>query len=412
MIEFSHLMASLNQAEVPRIPEPVYTDLVSWISREIPDETLSEFVVWSFGCISDSELPSTWTHQGFFSPHYSKKSIFAVLALIMRSKPDVLRSELPSQGNKAFSLTVWMIKQACQSDLHVGLYSWVRYLLPLLITDLHCNCLILKLVDIILEKPGALTKLENHPVWGKQLLIPPSSFDNLLRLKFSPTSPTVMDKTRFVKIYGSLKRVALAGALKRKAIIQQIFTVSLRLAGEEGNPVLAKEAAEMAFWSLTEDYYVCWRLWYNISKENRAASVVLLKTLLEKWNKHSLKLPSSSPPPDAMSEFIQCVFTLSLVVADDEGNTDLAREATEIAIWSLAKNFFCWALWGCLCRDYLHASLGLVENLVNVFKVHSPKLSSSREEGMTEFIANIFRVSLRLAGEGNPIVARKAVERI
>ncbi|KAL0721297.1 hypothetical protein Bca4012_035896 [Brassica carinata] len=305
MIDFSHLMASLNQTP-----------------HELPK------VARLLACFSQVSFPWNDIFNKPLSPE-----------LDVLAKPDVLSSELPSQGKQSLSLTVWMIKQASPSDLHLGLYSLVRYLLPLLLnTDLQWRRhLILDLVESIFEKPGALTKLENHPFWRKQCLIPPSSFDNLLRLKFPATGE---DKTRFVKIYGSLKRVALAGALKRKAIIQQIFTVSLRLAGE-GNHVLAKEAAEMATWSLTKNYYVCWRLWYKISKENQVASVILLKTLLEKWNKHSLKLPSSSPPHYVMSVFIQSIFTVSLRLAG-EGNPIVARNAAAYAIWALNKNIVGW----------------------------------------------------------------------
>ena len=42
----------------------------------------------------------------------------------------------------------------------------------------------------------------------------------------------IQDTTRFVEIYRSLKRVALAGELERKADIRRIFTASMRLTGE------------------------------------------------------------------------------------------------------------------------------------------------------------------------------------
>ncbi|WZZ70484.1 hypothetical protein YC2023_081854 [Brassica napus] len=58
---------------------------------------------------------------------------------------------------------------------------------------------------------------------------------------------------------------------------------------------------------------------------------------------------------------------MSLILAD-EGNTVLAREATYIAIWSLAKNFFCWARWRYLCREHPDASLVILETLVHDFK--------------------------------------------
>lgn len=119
MIDFSHLMASLNQTphELPKvarllacfsqvsfpwndifnkplspeldvlgIPETANTELVNWINQEISDNTLSDFVLGSFSHISNSALllSTTWTLERL--SQYSKESILAVLALIMRSK--------------------------------------------------------------------------------------------------------------------------------------------------------------------------------------------------------------------------------------------------------------------------------------------------------------------------------------
>ncbi|KAF3569552.1 hypothetical protein DY000_02013666 [Brassica cretica] len=90
--------ASLVQAEcehflsgVPHIPEPVYTDIVNWINREISDDTLSDFVVESFGYISDSML--------------------AVPGSMQTSYLMFLADGLPSLWKQALPLTVWMIKQ-------------------------------------------------------------------------------------------------------------------------------------------------------------------------------------------------------------------------------------------------------------------------------------------------------------
>ncbi|RID71561.1 hypothetical protein BRARA_C03493 [Brassica rapa] len=58
------------------VPEPVYTDLVNWINREISDDTvLSDFVVESFGYITNSALGYTWK-QGEGLAQYSNVSIF------------------------------------------------------------------------------------------------------------------------------------------------------------------------------------------------------------------------------------------------------------------------------------------------------------------------------------------------
>ncbi|KAG2315674.1 hypothetical protein Bca4012_066489 [Brassica carinata] len=283
----------------------------------------------------------------------------------------------------------------------------------------------------ILEKPGDLTELEKHPFWREQCLIPPSSFEILLRLlATSPTEDEVerssynrivfslfidteitsaftQDTTtrrRFVEIYGSLKRVALAGALKRKAAIQQIFTVSLRLAADEGNPVLAKEATEIGILSLTGNV-VCWPLWYKIYKENLEASLLLVKTLVEKWNDYSLELLSSSPPI-TIGKYLQRIFSISMILAGERGNPYVAREATKIAIWSLSKHFVCWHRWDYIYKENLEASVAILKTIVEDLEANSLKLSSSSSKGvMTTFIVRIFTASLRLAGEAREAAA-------
>lgn len=48
----------------------------------------------------------------------------------------------------------------------------------------------------------------------------------------SVVSVCTQDTARFARIYNWFKDVALASARKREAVIQKIFTVSLRLAGK------------------------------------------------------------------------------------------------------------------------------------------------------------------------------------
>ncbi|XP_020871387.1 uncharacterized protein LOC110224164 [Arabidopsis lyrata subsp. lyrata] len=78
---------------------------------------------------------------------------------------------------------------------------------------------------------------------------------------------------------------------------REIFGFSLKLAGE-GNPVLAKEATEIAIGSLTANVD-CFKQWDILYKENLEASVVLLKKLVDEWKDHSLKLIST--PSDTLT---------------------------------------------------------------------------------------------------------------
>ena len=59
------------------------------------------------------------------------------------------------------------------------------------------------------------------------------------------------------------------------------------------------------------------------------------------------------------------------------GNPVLAKEATAIAIWALTQNVDCCKLWDSLYKENLEASVALLKRLVEEWKEHSLKLSSS-----------------------------------
>uniref|UniRef100_A0A1J3E9Z9 Uncharacterized protein n=1 Tax=Noccaea caerulescens TaxID=107243 RepID=A0A1J3E9Z9_NOCCA len=85
---------------------------------------------------------------------------------------------------------------------------------------------------------------------------------------------------------------------------------------------------------------------------------------------------ADEPDMEKMKEFTQCVFDLSLKFAE-QGNPVLANEATSIAIWCLTKNVYCCNHWDRVYMDNLEASVALLQNLVDEWKDHSLKLSSS-----------------------------------
>lgn len=146
-----------------------------------------------------------------------------------------------------------MVNQASQSSVHAGLKAWVHNLLPLLLVDNSQKThqwteLILDIVEKILAKPGTLEELVGSPSWESHVVIPITSLKTMLRVRFPATEEE--DTTRrFVEIYHSLKEVALAGAQRRMDRFEQLFTESLRLAGEE-NPGVAREAIAIAIWYL------------------------------------------------------------------------------------------------------------------------------------------------------------------
>ncbi|XP_019099818.1 PREDICTED: uncharacterized protein LOC104783260 [Camelina sativa] len=280
----------------------------------VPLFVLSSFVLWS----SDWILTDWVAHskQGYAQPEdedpaYTRVAHFFGLAMILRTKPDVLTSILPElrdtpvyQGQDKLPLIVWMMAQASLGDLSAGLYSWVHNLLPLLVDNNNCCSpqsmdLILQFLEIMLSNPEAQAILVTLADRDGKRLIPPSSFEILLRLTFPDSSARVEATERFEVAYPLLKEVALApeSATTGGNAVEQIFTFSLKLAGE-GNPALAKEAAAIAIRSLT-DNVDCFKLWDILYKDHLEASVSLLRKLVDEWKDYSPKLSSS--PGDTLT---------------------------------------------------------------------------------------------------------------
>ncbi|VVB17076.1 unnamed protein product [Arabis nemorensis] len=336
-------LSKLIDVPLSHIPEPVYKTSVDWINQR-PVEALGKFVLWAFDCILTDLAAQQGGAKGGKKGglHTSSKSqvaIFVALAMVLRRKPDALTNALPTlrenpkyQGQDKLPVTVWMMAQAAQGDVSVGLYSWAHNLLPV-VSNKNCNPqsrdLILQLVEKVLSNPKARTILVNGAVKKGERLIPPPSFEILVRLSFPTSSARVKATERFEAIYPLLKEVALAGAPGSKAmkqVTQQIFTFALKLAGE-GNPILTKEATAIAIWSVTQNVDCC-KHWDNLYKENLEASVAVLKKLVEEWKEHSLKL-SSSPSDTATLNRTMKSFRLKNeeAITEGEANGSLYKEA-------------------------------------------------------------------------------------
>ncbi|CAN6970780.1 hypothetical protein IGI04_033916 [Brassica rapa subsp. trilocularis] len=284
------------------IPEPVYKASADWIDQ-IPDMKVSNFVKWASKNIrTDLAEEEEVIIDCEKDELHEKVALYVALAMVLRMKPHSLIGLLPAMWTDISAkyrkldevpLTVWMMAQASQGDLSVGLYSWAHNLLPL-VADKKCNSqsrdYILQLVENILSNPEASTILMNGTLSDGKRRIPPHVFEGLLRLTFPASSARVEDTERFESIYPFLKEVALAGAPGSETM-KQIFTSTLKLAGE-GNAILADEATSIAIWLLAEDAD-CFNLWDSIYEENLEASVALLKKLVDEWKDHSLKLSSS-----------------------------------------------------------------------------------------------------------------------
>ncbi|PPD89371.1 hypothetical protein GOBAR_DD13688 [Gossypium barbadense] len=246
--------------------------------------------------------------------HAMQVGIFVALGMVLQRKPDALISVLPKlrenskyQGQDKLPIFAWTIVQASKGDLAVGLYSWAHLLLPVL-SSKNCNPqsrdLILQLVEWILSVSKARSILVNNAVRKGERLVPPSSFEILMRATFPASSSRVKATERFEAIYPTVKEVALAGAHGSKAMRQvalQMFAFAIKAAGES-SPELSKEAAGIVIWCLNQNAE-CYKQWDKVYLDNLEASVSVLRRLSDEWKEHSTKLTTLDPLRETIKNF-------------------------------------------------------------------------------------------------------------
>ncbi|KAG2260429.1 hypothetical protein Bca52824_079723 [Brassica carinata] len=323
-------LSKLIHVPLSLIPKPVYEKTVDFINV-LPFETiLPGVVLWASDFIL-TEWPRVVVKV---EQDKSKVAAFVVLAMVLRTRPDALTLVLPElresptyQGQDKLPVIIWMMAQASQGDLCAGLYSWVRNLLPLVANNKDYSSsqsthLILQFVEMILSSnPEARAVLLNGAVRHGEWLIPPCPFEMLVRLTF-PARVEEATTERFQAIYPLLKEVALAPDTSADAL-KQIFTFSLKLAGQKGNPALASEATAIAFSVLTQNVD-CFKQWDVLYKEHLEASVALLKKLVDEWEYHAPKLLSSSPTDTLTVEHAMNSFRMKNEIAITEGVANLS----------------------------------------------------------------------------------------
>ncbi|KAL3654498.1 hypothetical protein CASFOL_004179 [Castilleja foliolosa] len=314
-------LAKITDIPVSYISDSVYKTSVEWISQR-SNEALGAFVLWSLdGILADlaSQLSgSKGTKKGGHQPSSkSQVAIFLVLAIVLRRKPDVLVSILPNlrenskyQGQDKLPLLAWMVIQACQGDLALGLYLWAHLILPILGGKSGSNPqsrdLVLQLVERVLSAPKARGILINGAVRKGERLIPPAALELLLRITFPTSSARVKATERFEAVYPTLKDVALAGSTGSKAMKQvslQIQTIAVKAAGE-GIPSLSQEATSIFLWCLTQSPD-CYKQWDKNYDDNIKASVATLKKLSEQWKTLSPKQSSLQVLAETLKSFRQ-----------------------------------------------------------------------------------------------------------
>ncbi|MBA0607437.1 hypothetical protein Godav_019736 [Gossypium davidsonii] len=307
-------------ADIPlsHISDAVYKTSADWISQRSL-EALGFFVLWSFDIILEDlaaqQAGAKGSKKGAQQTSLkSKVGIFVALAMVLQRKPDALISVLPKlrenskyQGQDKLPIFAWTIVQASKGDLAVGLYLWAHLLLPVL-SSKNCNPqsrdLILQLVEWILSVSKARSILVNNAVRKGERLVPPSSFEILMRATFPASSSRVKATERFEAIYPTVKEVALAGAHGSKAMRQvalQMFAFAIKAAGES-SPELSKEAAGIVIWCLNQNAE-CYKQWDKVYLDNLEASVSVLRRLSDEWKEHSTKLTTLDPLRETIKNF-------------------------------------------------------------------------------------------------------------
>ncbi|KAG5392704.1 hypothetical protein IGI04_022667 [Brassica rapa subsp. trilocularis] len=338
-IDPSDFAAFMGKVRVPfsHIPKSVYErTTVDWINK-LPFKSHWKFVTWAL-----DRLHLDWVShaRGEEQPNIEYQvGTLVQLAMVLRATPDSLTFLLPMlkgkpkfHGQENLPLIVWMMSQAFHDDLPAALYSWALNLLPLVVNECyssHSIHLILQFVEMILSSNSeARAVLLNEPVRHGERLIPPCSFEMLVRLTFPAPSARVESTQRFEAIYPLLKEVALAPDITANAL-KRIFTFSLKLAGGQGNTALANEATAIAISVLTQNVD-CFKQWVVLYKENLEASVALLNKLVDEWKYHSLKLSSSSSDTLTVKHAINSFrMKNEKAITEDVANPSLYKEADQ-----------------------------------------------------------------------------------
>ncbi|KAK8647539.1 hypothetical protein V6N13_121273 [Hibiscus sabdariffa] len=333
-------------ADVPlsHISDAVYKTSAEWISQQSL-EAIGFFILWSLDIILEDLVAQQASAKGSKKgvqqmSSKSKVGIFVALAMVLRRKPDALISVFPNlkenskyQGQDKLPVLVWMMLQASQGDLSVGLYLWAHHLVPI-IGSKNCNPqsrdLILQLVEWILSASKARTILVNGAVRKGERLVPPSSFGVLMRVTFPASSARVKATERFEAVYPILKEVALAGSHGSKAMrqaSQQMFNFAIVAAGES-SPALSNEAAEIVIWCLNQNAD-CYRQWDKVYLDNLKASVAVLKRLSEEWKEQTAKFVTLDPMREAIKNFTN----------KNEKAMNGAADSTELAFFHNAEKY-------------------------------------------------------------------------
>ncbi|XP_027072139.1 uncharacterized protein [Coffea arabica] len=270
------------------IPHEVRQLAVSWIQHR-SNEALKATVLQALDCIV-AALEGQKAGSGGSN---CQVVMFLVVSLILQQKPDVLVSILSIwkdnsryHGESKLPVFVWMTMQAARGDLTLGLYIWVREMLPLLGMKSNPSPetkeLVLQVVESILSVPNAEQVLVSGHVRKGERLLPASALELLLHLAF-PSAP-VEETDRFETIYPTLRCVAVAGVNgsdSRKQLAIQIQDLAWRAIGG-GNAKLSDKATGLFVLSLVFNPE-CYKRWDRVYEDDVDKSVAILRKLKKLW---------------------------------------------------------------------------------------------------------------------------------
>lgn len=243
----------------------------------------------------------------------------------------------------------WITVQASEGDITAGFYLWAHHLLPLLGEKSGSNPktrdLVLQVVERILTAPNARKILSRGAVRNGDRLIPPSAFEQLLRVTFPAPSARVKATERFEAIYPTLIYVALYDSPRSeevKRLSQQIQPLVMKLAGE-AIPDLSEEASKIFIWCLirTPD---CYNHWGKMYASNVRASVLILRRLRLFLKILSPNLSDYSTLRDTLKSFRQ-KNKKARVDGGDPDHLAIVKEADKYCSELLTitfKEMYCW----------------------------------------------------------------------
>ncbi|KAL3692870.1 hypothetical protein R1sor_006521 [Riccia sorocarpa] len=150
----------------------------------------------------------------------------------------------------------------------------------------------------------ARTVLLNGATRKGERLVPPASYELVLRAAYPNESAKTKATGRFVAVYPLIKEIALAGTFRTKAtkpVAQQLPPLSLAGAAD-AVIAISSEACGNFVWCLAQNTK-CYKQWEKLHLENLKGSIRILNHLNNEWKETSARLA----PLDDLKKTLQAL---------------------------------------------------------------------------------------------------------